>query len=262
MVHCVRSLSANISARSMSFYTAHPDSPPPLPPIVKGIVLVLSVFMTLVLIAFIGFITFDFVADIAGFPLRFADPNPTHWGVVSTEQDIGRELKGPFELITPNDQTQMPGPEIVVIYTVRTSLGTAPDLLIKGVPHPWEMQFGDNTWFARLQLSPGKYHIQAGEAQADFFVVAPDTASDTLDPWMWHRPHLETNDVTRCDQCHAMSEALVATSMPDRDRAIGSWKGIASCFACHDEKDHAVVHRFILPRTEQNLRCARCHTIH
>ena len=246
----------------MSFNTSHSDGPPPLPPLANWIGLVFSVFMTITLSAFIGFIVIDFVAEMTGHPLRFFESAPTDAEAVPTEWDDKRELKSPFELITPRNQTQLLGPEVVVIYTVRAAPAASPDLLIKGVHHPWEMQFGDNTWFVRLQLPEGIYHIKAGEAEADFSVVAPDSISPLDDYWVLHHPHLETNDIARCSLCHEMSEESVYIPLPNRDRAIGSWKGISSCFACHDEQEHTAAHRFILPRTDRSLRCVRCHTIH
>ena len=244
--------------------TSHsqPDITPPLPPVLKGIVYVFSVIMTLVLLAFIGFIVIEFVADMAGYPLSFVEPPPRGEDALLTEQDIARELKGSFELITPGHQTGVLGPEVVVIYTERTMSAVLPNLHVNGIQHPWEMQFGDNTWFARLQLLPGMYRVQAGEAEAEFFVVEPDSPFNLPDSWMWHRPHLETNEASRCVQCHEMLEGSTHLLTLGRNGTIGAWKGETSCLACHDEKEHVVTHRFVLPNANQNLRCVRCHTIH
>jgi len=235
---------------------------PPLPPVAKGIVLVFSVFMTLVLTAFIGFLAVEFVADMAGHPLFFVAQDPVAEDASPTSHDIESELKGPFELITPGHQTQVRGPEVIVIYTVRTTPAPTPDLWINGIQHPWEMQYGDNTWFARLWLPAGMHQLRAGEAEAEFFVVAPGSSQFSPDYWQWSRAHLETNEVDRCVRCHEMSEDPHYMPMPGRDVAIGAWRGVASCFVCHDEEEHAVAHRSVMSLTDRNLRCVRCHTIH
>jgi len=236
---------------------------PPLPPVAKGMVFVFSIFMTLALLALIGFITVEFVADIAGHPLFVVKPDPTAEEAVPTEQELERATKGSLGLITPGHHTQMRGPEVMVIYTVDEPQTVLPDLRINSIQHPWEMQYGDTTWLARLWLPAGSHHLEAGEAEADFFVVAPGSAQFSPDLWQWSRPHRETNEVDRCARCHEMSDESPAFSLPGRDVAIGAWKGKASCFACHDEDEYAVAHRSVVPLTiDRNLRCVRCHTIH
>ena len=248
----------------MSQNTSHQsDMTPPLPPAAKAIMLVFSIFMTFALVAFVGFVTIEFVADITGHPLFSVESSLEERNVLPTQQEIERELKGPFELITPRHETQMRGPEVVVIYTVRETQTDTPDLLINGIRHPWEVQYGDNTWFARLWLSAGLHHLRAGEAEAEFFVIAPDSTQYSPDLWLWSRPHLETNETDRCVQCHEMREKLLPLPMRGQDVAIGAWKGMSSCFACHDEEKHAIVHRSVLsPIIDRNLRCVRCHAIH
>ena len=252
----------------MSPNASHSDMTPPLPPVVKGLVLVFSVFMTLVLMAFIGFIAVEFVADMAGHPLFLVAPNPTEGDALPPSHDMESEIKSPFELIAPKHQTQLRGPEVVAIYTVRTmpSVRTmppaTPNLLINGIPHPWEMQYGDNTWFARLRLPAGMHQLRAGEAEAEFFVVAPGSSQFAQEPWLLNRPHVDTNEVDRCFQCHDMPEDSLFMPMPGRDAAIGDWRGVRSCFVCHDEDAHAIAHRSVLPLADRHLQCVRCHTIH
>ena len=63
-----------------------PDVVPPEPPGAKTITLIFSVFMSVVLIAFIGFVSIEFLADIAGIPLPHDE---------RIERAI-REQSGPF----------------------------------------------------------------------------------------------------------------------------------------------------------------------
>ena len=242
----------------MSQYTA-PVPPPPLPPVVKAAVLVFSVFMTLVLVVFIGIMAVDFTAEMAGHPLWWlTKPDPMVDTPPLMEQDIEEELKEPFELITPKHQTQLSGPDVVVIYTVRTKSAVVPNLRINDTPHSWETQYGDNTWFARLQLPAGKHHLQVEEAEAEFFVAVPDSTLSSPDTWRRYQPHIETNEVDRCAKCHEMSERSGFLTP-----GIGAWMGASSCFACHDEEQHATDHlRYALRVTTRNLRCIRCHTVH
>jgi len=48
-----------------------PDVTPPPPPEARVVALVFSVFMSVILLAFIGFVSVEFLADMAGHPLRF-----------------------------------------------------------------------------------------------------------------------------------------------------------------------------------------------
>jgi len=239
-----------------------PDAMPPLPPAAKAIVLVFSLLMTFVLVAFVGFVAIEFVAEMAGHPLGFANQDPTERPPLSIWQDMEGGIKNPFELVTPSHQTQIRGPEVVVIYTVRKMPAPLPDLRINDVQHPWEMQFGENTWFARLHLQAGMHHLQAGEAEADFFVTTPEATQRLPEFWLWNLPHLNTNKVDQCVDCHEMPERQTNHLAAGRDRAIGAWKGASSCFVCHEKGKHETVHRIVLPTTDRSIRCVRCHTIH
>ena len=236
--------------------------PPPMPPAAKVIVFVFSAFMTLALIGFVGIILVEIIADMAGHSLSFVERDSTDGAPFPIEQDTEWRVTSPFGLITPRHQTQMRGPEVVVIYTAREASTTMPDLRINDTLHPWEMQYGDNTWFTRLQLPAGLHHLQAGEAEADFFVVAPDSTQFSLELWLWNRPHRETNRVDRCADCHEMPDRATSPLAVGRDRAIGPWRGASSCFSCHDREEHEAIHRMLLPMNDRSLRCVRCHTIH
>ena len=243
-----------------------PDIMPPLPPVVQAVVLIFSVFMTLALTAFIGFVIVETTADMIGHPLWMGTPDSPEEDLWTTEQNTNDELKSPFELITPIHQTRMLGPEVVVIYTVRTMPTALPDLRVNDIQHPWDMQYGNNTWFARLQLPEGLHRLRAGEAEAEFFVASPDSThylSEHLpELWRWHYPHPNTNKVDLCTDCHKMSDQLIDPFMIPRNRTIGAWAGASSCFACHEEEEHEIVHRFVLPTTARNPQCVRCHSIH
>ena len=223
---------------------------------------VFSVFMSVLMIAVIGMVCIDFFAEMTGIPLVSGTQPPSQDFYQFAEEEESLEaLKGPFELITPQHQTQMIGPEIVVIYTRRLPNGPAilPALLLDGSPHPWEEQFGDNTWFARLQLQEGQHRIQVEESEADFFVVTLDSPLRSPEQWAWNRPHPDTDKTDRCYDCHKRSDLPTGPLLTDHNNAIGIWKGISSCFACHEEDEHKALHAFIQPTTK---RCLRCHTIH
>jgi hypothetical protein len=153
----------------------------------------------------------------------------------------------------------MQGPEIVVIYTQRISGATPPTLLIDDVPHPWETQYGTNTWFARLALKTGLHRVQAEESEAEFFVETLDSSLRSSELWTWHRPHPGTDNTDLCYGCHEMHNVPTAPFAAGHNKAIGLWKGIASCFECHNAEAHAIRHAALQPITNQ---CLRCHTMH
>jgi hypothetical protein len=45
-----------------------------------------------------------------------------------------------------------------------------------------------------------------------------------------------------------------------RNKAIGAWKGIASCFDCHEAAKHEMRHTVIQPIATD--KCLRCHAMH
>ena len=239
---------------------------PPFPPIAKAAMLVFSILMTLALTMFVGFILVEWTMDLTGHRSWIGVPAPMEEEPFSWESETTEELKSPFALIAPRDQTQIQGPEIAVIYTVRTMLTSLPDLLINDSPYPWDVQYGENTWFARIHLPEGLYRLRAGEAVADFFVVAPETAHNLPehlpDFWKQHHPHPDTNVVHRCGDCHEMLGQPTDRFVVPRGGTINAWKGASSCFACHEMEEHEKVHRFVLPTTAQNSQCIRCHAIH
>jgi len=242
-----------------------PNVTPPDPPKSGVVALVLSVFMSVALIGLIGFISIEFFADMAGHPLNFGR-HPLSPDIVLPLESDGIEIpKIPCELITPKHQTLMMGPEVVVIYTRRTlDQGTKqPDLVVDDVHHPWEAQYGDNTWFVRLQLPAGLHRVQVEESEAEFFVEILTSTERSMEQWGWHRPHPDTNKLDQCNDCHEMDYQptnLSAMPLIGRRQAIGAWKGIVSCFECHESEEHDVRHRVIQPMSTD--QCLRCHAMH
>ena len=237
-----------------------PNVTPPDPPEAKAVALVFSIFMSVIMISVVGLVCIDFIAEMAGFPL-FSKIQPTPQDISPfAEEETMETIKSPFELITPKHETLMIGPEIVVIYTRRLPDGfpDPPELLLDNTPHPWEEQFGNNTWFARLQLQVGQHHVQVEESEAGFFVENPDSSLRAPLRWTWNRPHPDTDKTDRCSDCHERGESADPLTM-NSNQAIGNWKGSASCFACHDKEEHAILHAIIQPAMQ---KCLRCHTVH
>ena len=238
-----------------------PNVIPPDPLVVRVTGLVFTVFMSVVMILIIGLVCIDFIAEMAGISL-ISEKLPSLRDVsLFAEEETIEKFKAPFELITPKHQTQVKGPEVVVIYTQRLPDGLAipPELLLDGSPHPWEVQYGNNTWFARLQLQAGQHHVQVEEAEADFFVETPDSPLRSLELWIWNHPHPDTDKIDRCSDCHERGDQPVNPLVTNCNQGIGTWKGIASCFACHDEDEHKALHAIIHPAVKY---CLRCHTVH
>ena len=239
-----------------------PHITPPDPFVGKVIALVFSMLLSVVLMLFIGFMCIEFLMDMLGQPLISGTQSPSYVVDLFPEQDNPNLLKSPFELITPRHHTQMRGPEVVVIYTHRLpehSPAIPPDLLVNDTPHPWEVQFGSNTWFARLQLQPGLHRVQVEEAEAEFRVATEDFHTWSPGEWSWNRPHPDTDKIDRCYDCHAVS--VQPTDFPAKGRtfALGAWKGAESCFVCHESEKHAFRHAALQSTTNQ---CFRCHSMH
>ena len=240
-----------------------PNVTPPDPFVVKVLALVLSVFLSFVLMLFIGFMCIEFLADMLGQPFTFGTQSPPIDVNLLSEQDTLILLKSPCELITPKHHTQIRGPEVVVIYTERLpedSPAMPPDLLVDGTPHPWEVQFGNNTWFARLQLQTGLHRVQVEGTEAEFFVTTADSHLQSPEDWAWNRPHSDTNQIDRCDICHKVSVQPTDLLTGRRTFVLGGWQGAeTSCFVCHEREDHASRHAALKTITNQ---CFRCHSIH
>jgi hypothetical protein len=232
-----------------------PNVAPPDPPEARVIALVFSIFMSVVLLLFVGFVSIDFLADIAGYPL-FAPKTPSHeTPIILPDQDTREYL-----LVTPKHQTRIFGPEVVVIYTQCSPNGLTriPDMWLNDVQLPWDMQYGDNTWFARLELKAGQYHLRVAESEADFFVETLDSAIRSPEPWAWYRPHPGTDQIDTCDNCHKMT-TRPADILAGRGGTIGAWQGRRSCFACHKEEYHEGIHYQVRPTPYQ---CTGCHVMH
>ena len=210
----------------------------------------------------IGFVSIEFLADMTGHPLNFGrQPLPPDV-VFPLESDSTGVSKLPCELITPKHQTRMMGPEIVVIYTRRSPDPAAmpPDLVVDDTRQPWEAQYGDNTWFARLQMLEGPHRVQVEESEAELFVETLISPVRSTEQWAWHRPHPDTNKIEQCYDCHERVDPLTDPSAIGRRHTIGAWKGIASCFECHEIERHDTRHAVVQPIP--TYLCLRCHTIH
>ena len=233
---------------------------PPDPPEIKIVALVFSMVMLLLLVGFVGFVCIEFLADMLGHPLNVGLQQPPDISLFS-EPLTTNEWKSPFELITPKDLTQMQGPDVVVLYTVRSPERPImpPYLLIDNTLYPWEVQYGENTWFSRIHLPDGRHRLCIAETEIEFYTTQKNITLIGQDLLGWHRPHPDANKPDRCADCHEGSSQLINPLITGRGNAIGPWKGPASCFSCHEEEKHDAVHASLLPFSNQ---CVRCHPIH
>ena len=241
----------------MSFVPPHIT--PPDPPIAKMVLLAFSIFMSLVMIIFIGFVSIDFLTEMTGHPFYEMQFSPQDLKFPPDKDDIAT-FKPSFELITPKHQTQIWGSGIVVIYTRRLpdSLAMPPELMIDNVRFPWEKQYGKNTWFSRLSLPVGLHHVQVEGAEAEFFIETADSSLRSPEPWLWNHPHPGTDQMDQCCVCHVMVDMPIDPLAQGHDKAIGTWKGIESCFDCHDVNEFEYRHAAVQPANQ----CLRCHAVH
>jgi hypothetical protein len=236
-----------------------PNVPPPDMPWVRVVALAFSFLMSGVMLLFIGFICLDFLAEIVGSPpVNVKIEQSPHYFPVQKVPKIVEE-SNPLKLISPKHQTQLLGPEVVVIYRYRSQdcPATPPDLAVDGIQYTWEMQYGEDTWFARLKLESGFHRLKAAESVADFFLATPDNLLLPLpEDWKWYHLHPAVDKTDRCSDCHEMTGF---PGNPALSRTIGAWKGATSCFDCHDQSIHEYTHREYQP---VNQRCVRCHLMH
>jgi hypothetical protein len=97
------------------------------------------------------------------------------------------------------------------------------------------------------------------ESEAEFFVETLDALLLSPELWMRRRPHPDTDKMDSCYHCHEMIDSPFTPLTTGHSRAIGTWKGIASCFSCHNIDEHEIRHALIAPASNQ---CLQCHTIH
>jgi len=242
-----------------------PHIVPPDPPEAKIVALVFSVVMSALMILFAGFVGIEFFFDMLGRPLYFAAQQPILDVPMLTEPSTADESKSPAELITPKNMTQRRGADVVVLYTIRSpellSSQVPPDFTINNVRYPWDVQYGSNTWFARVHLPDGRHHLCVADTEIEFYTTQEEEDKTLINEALYrrHRFHPDTDKPNRCSDCHEMSRQFFEPSVTGRGSSIGAWKGIASCFDCHEEEKHDSIHAALLPISNQ---CLRCHSTH
>jgi len=95
-----------------------------------------------------------------------------------------------------------------------------------------------------------------------FHAATKEPPQDSLLPpeqWTRSSVHPGTDKVDQCGDCHELHDLPAVLWTENSGSAIGAWKGMTSCFACHKEEEHAVIHQRVQPTAN---RCLRCHAMH
>ncbi|MDR1962786.1 MAG: hypothetical protein LBQ50_03305 [Planctomycetaceae bacterium] len=233
------------------------------PPHLKWIGLIVSTILMIFFLLVIVFVVFESSMDWIGYPIQFAD-SP----VVDFDEDLQNlpqglnteELLSQFYLLSPLPDSSLPNGEVTILCTWDANYHFPlwnMQLKVDNMAIPWELQFGKNTWLARLQLEPGFHRLQTPGFDASFFV---EGSGLTPPPnWKSFAMHKDIGNPNRCHECHHWidnSDDIVRTG---HALTIGSWKGNESCLVCHQNESFEKKHlQIAAPETD----CRSCHILH
>lgn len=249
-----------------------PDQPIPEPPEMKWVATLIAIACSLAIVSVIAFIAVEFTMDMIGRPLQFGEMPCPDEVVESAPKDYRNvdidQILSEFRLLSPIHRSRIPGGRVCVLCTWHPGLKEKDRkppvplrLYVDEFLVPWDVQFGSNTWIARLDLSSGPHQLRTSVFDADVFVDDSSASSreDALKDWPEFRSHPEIDDITRCDNCHYRIERPDDVVRRGYDRTIGPWKGSASCLTCHPAAEFERTHRHRFAPQED---CRLCHEPH
>lgn len=253
-----------------------PDSPIPDPPQFEWIARVVAIISSILISCIIIFIVVEFVFDASGHPLEFGDqpdltepPPPAK--TVNPEEEI-KNIVQQSVLLSPGNKVLIKGNKITYLCTWSNKLGKR----IKEPPFPlklfidedyapWTMRYGDNTWLATVELSPGIHRLRTLVHEVEIFVdeepgkEIPASEKKRIRDWKTFKLHKDIEQPDQCSACHALHESEIVLEKKGYGPMIGEWKGNLSCVSCHHEEDFQKTHGHDL-KTFQD--CRQCHVVH
>ena len=266
----------------MSKYTSliPPNAPilePPDP--VKVIGAVVTVIVSLSLVAIIVFLIAEFLTDPGGgtpiqarLPSMETEDDPNDENNLSLRKPFptAEEIQSQFRIVTPPNLARIEGRWITVLCRWVPPKGSnereppvIPHLFCDNLLIPWTMTFGNDVWFARIKVSrTGKHHLRV--LSQDLIVHVDDSGVENIRQGEKPRKpliiHEGTDDPKRCGECHVIVESTSVPIHQRRGLTIGPLHPSEACFACHQPETVRERHSK-LPEPAGN-DCASCHRLH
>ncbi|MDR3233619.1 MAG: hypothetical protein LBT46_08165 [Planctomycetaceae bacterium] len=251
-----------------------PNNNMPEPDCPQWISRLFALVLSVIFGGFVLFVCIEFLMDMLGSPFSFAPKAPP-----KQPADASKEIMMPFDdsvknfkLITPKDKTRTASPETVILVHWKPENPAVPnplyrfDLWVDECFIPWDMQYGQDTWFAKVPFTAGKHHIRTPAFESEFFVETPDAPGKQQGPpdWTFFRLHPCTDEADQCGKCHLIEAKQQDVQTKHRSLTVGRWKGTDSCFDCHKRNAVEQTHKIHLPSTNAPpaQRCTECHTVH
>ncbi|MDR0608551.1 MAG: cytochrome c3 family protein [Planctomycetaceae bacterium] len=249
------------------------NTPIPDPPHLRIIGMIISAVMMFVFVLIILFVVFEFSMDMLGFPIQLTDQFYVNFEQDRERENILKELPremsleeilSRFSILSPLPNSCVPSGEVTILCTWDLS-----DEIVQGVPFSrvllrvdnipvsWDVQFGKNTWLARLWLEPGVHRILIMGIESKFFVAG----SELQPPENW-KPlsiHQDIGNPNRCQECHHLIDRSDDMIRKGHALTLGHWKGNESCLECHRGESFTKKH-FSIAAPETN--CQSCHSVH
>lgn len=259
-----------------------PQLPIPDPPQWAWIVWIFGVIFCVVMLCVIGFVVFEYTMDNLGTPLEFGEVPPEEMAPLRVAKEPVQDLENiltQYVLLSPADRSRIKGGKLEFLCSWSCRRGKqiahppfALKLMIDELYVPWEIRYGDNTWFARIDLEPGRHKLRTVVQEIEIFVEPEDSrhakpikntilGADDYETkrWNYFISHEGLGDPTRCMDCHDWEETPGSFPRPGREHTIGKWRGWKSCMVCHSIGDFEKQHSHSLKTFED---CSRCHAVH
>jgi hypothetical protein len=248
-----------------SFFTE--NTPIPDPPHLRYLGIFVSAVLMIICLLVILFIVFEFSMDMLGSPIQLTDQNQIRFDrdQKNTRKEMSlEEIMSRFSLLSPFPDSCVRDDEVTILCTWDTSGSTSPNipfanmlLKVDDLPIFWDIQFGKNTWLARLKLRPGIHTIQTPCFESMFFVEG----TELLPPenWKTFTMHKDIGNPNRCQECHYWVDRSDDIVRKGHALTIGAWKGNESCLVCHQNESFAQKH-LLIAAPETN--CQSCHRVH
>lgn len=245
-----------------------------------------AVLFSLLILGLIGFITLEFFMDMIGRPIYFADlPEGIHGAAGSRsapreqiydELQSAEELVRQFQIVTPLDRSVVANDRPLTIICRWTAPQgqqadappLEPEVTVDGLLYPWKHWYGRNTWYAEVDLSPGRHEIAVAGSRVNVFVhdiVDRVTGGDSNDrapsDWFTLRLHPDSGLATpeKCLACHAVRQRNDIIAMGNQYQELLPHGGGETCITCHPLVKFELQHAHLWEPLKQ---CDLCHAIH
>lgn len=237
----------------------------------KWVGIAISILLTVGFVLLIIFIAYEFVRDQSGSPIEFYDSShsniPDNEPTDSISDHSSFAMSPQFRLLSPLPKSGIVSDKVTILCTWKTppgSPGSMPlasmTLWIDEAMHPWDMQFGSNTWLATVKLTSGEHRLRTPMFETTFYLQGADAGLEGFpEGWKPFSAHDNIADPKQCDTCHYRIDRPEDMVRTGHELTIGAWKGYESCMTCHKAEDFQRKHLHKLMVYDD---CRLCHTVH